>query len=165
MVTLRIKQHVYFSVRSERLPAEAIAERLGLEPDATRVRGSRVSGPRPVPRSHSWQIHLENDKNGHLDDLIDELLVRLRPVEEPLAKLTRELRTAEGTTALLTIVRYFDAKGGVLDGYQHRLLGLDLQPDVIAFLSRVGAGIWVDEYGADFPLWRPISRWRYSHDR
>jgi uncharacterized protein DUF4279 len=150
---LRIRQHVYFAVRSATLTADQVTQRIGIEPDAVDVRGSRSATPLR-PAAHSWKLTCE-DPGLTVDEQIQTVLARLRDAEEALAQLSSDPTCA----CVLQVVRYLDAEDGEperlsdpravmqkLPG-QHQLLGWHLDVGTLVFLARVGVPIDVDEYG------------------
>jgi hypothetical protein len=164
-VALRIKQYVHFDVSSKQMTAVEMTERIGLEPDEIRVLGARRPHPRPVPAHHAWSVVCADRGRGFgVGEQIATLVTRLAPVGDDLAALIRDLREREGSAAgsQLSVARYFDASDGDLDGGQHHLLGWHLDEEVIRFLARTRASLDVDEYGPDFPWWKPLSRRRYA---
>jgi hypothetical protein len=140
---MRIRQYVYFALRSRELSATEMATRLGLEPDEVLLRGSRQPDP-PVPVSHAWKI-----------------VCRLTPYTEKIAELAAELTTREGeqSGARLSVVRYFgsddgeeEEPSGPADPFQklpgqHQLLGWTLSRETMRFLLATGSSLDVDEYG------------------
>ncbi|WP_460303963.1 DUF4279 domain-containing protein [Actinocorallia aurea] len=141
-----IRQHAHFALFSRRTTASAMAERLGLGPDRSTVRGSRLSRP-IVPVEHSWEISCR-ESDLRVDDQIACVLARLRPVAGELADLARELRdeTPAGG-AILIVVRYFTdepSPGPATDAPNP--FGRRLDRDVLDFLHRTGASLGVDEY-------------------
>jgi hypothetical protein len=154
---VRIRQYVYFRLRSEVVTADAITDALGVDPDRTSVRGSKRIDP-PIPATHSWQLRC--DQSGlTVDEQIDRVVHRLLPVEARI----RELVATADVDAVLQIVRDFDAEDGeheILDttvaptgamltklAGQHQLLGWHLDARTLTFLSSIGADIDCDEYG------------------
>ncbi|MET8229855.1 DUF4279 domain-containing protein [Micromonospora sp. NPDC005298] len=53
--SVRVHQYAYFALRSERLSAQEMTARVGLEPDRVMVRGSRMPEI-PIPRAHGWEV-------------------------------------------------------------------------------------------------------------
>ncbi|WP_449065152.1 DUF4279 domain-containing protein [Planomonospora algeriensis] len=52
-----VNQYVYFALSSYDTSAADITAILGIEPDETTVRGSRIADPsHPVPAVHRWKI-------------------------------------------------------------------------------------------------------------
>jgi hypothetical protein len=155
---MRIKQYVSFALASHRVSGDAIAKRIGLTADQTTVRGSKLPGPRPIPRCHSWAIVCDT-AGLTVDEQIERVLDRVLPRQ----KAIRECVERDGCSARLQVVRYFgawldDDEGEdeditvTDDGMeklpgQHQLLGWHLRTDALAFLLHVGAEIDVDEYG------------------
>lgn len=156
--SVRIKQYVYFSLDSEHISGQAMAEKIGLAADHVDVRGSKISGPRPKPLFHSWEIVCDS-AGLTVDEQTARVLDRLRPYQQAI----RDCVAADGCSAVLMIVRYFgawlhDDEGDeeeitvTEDGLeklpgQHQLLGWHLSTGVLEFLLDVGAEIYADEYG------------------
>jgi Domain of unknown function (DUF4279) len=150
-----IRQYVHFAIFSDTLTGADIANLVGLEPDRITVRGSRRTDP-PIPRSHCWEVVCES-KGMPIDEQVEAVLERLRPIESALADVT----TSPNCTAVLQLVRYFDHEDGEpeevsdptdrlqkLPG-QHQLLGWCLPHKDLAFLVRLGASIDADEYSGE----------------
>src|SRR5687767_10531521 len=53
--SLRIKQYVYFAIKSKAMSAAGMARAIGFEPDRVLTRGSKREEP-PTPRTHAWQL-------------------------------------------------------------------------------------------------------------
>ncbi len=142
---MRVHQYVYFSLRSDHLPAREMATRLGMEPDEISVRASKRESP-PVPRVHSWRI-VCRDSGLTVDEQIDRIIDRLEPIADQIAALARAIDEAEGEglTSTLQVVRYFNDD----DGDQHQRLGWHLDRRALEFLHHTGAELDVDEYGDD----------------
>jgi hypothetical protein len=156
---MRIRQYVYFALRSRELSATEMATRLGLEPDEVLLRGSRQPDP-PVPVSHAWKIVCR--RHGlTVDEQLAQVLARLTPYTEKIAELAAELTTREGeqSGARLSVVRYFgsddgeeEEPSGPADPFQklpgqHQLLGWTLSRETMRFLLATGSSLDVDEYG------------------
>jgi hypothetical protein len=158
IVTLRIRQYVYFAVDSSAVPAAEMTTAIGLTPDKIMVRGSRRNTNPPVPRSHSWQV-ICDAPGWRVDEQLEQLIHRLRPYQHAIRALCDDLRTRESDSragASLQIVRYLDDRDGEADGEQHRLLGWHLDTEVLQFAIDVGAAIDADEYGQALPWsWLP----------
>jgi hypothetical protein len=75
---MRLRQYVKFQVWSKTLDPDQLAARIGLEADETRAMGSSQQQPKPVPRSHWWEIKCETRK---VDIRVQatELITRLAP--------------------------------------------------------------------------------------
>ncbi len=150
---MKIKQYVYFGISSETLTAEAIAERIELQPDKTMVRGSRTQDP-PRPARHKWQLG-SYEPGGDISDHVSRVLARVKPARDAIRALVGEGEVQ----AWLQFVRNFGTDDGeeeIIDetpeglvklSGQHQLLGWHLHRDVLAFLHDVGAEIDADEYG------------------
>ena len=158
---LRIRQYVYFGLKSEAMSATAMASEIGLEPDQVLIRGSRKEDP-PVPRAHAWKLVCE-DRGLTVDDQIDDVVRRLLPAKDRILELVRR---EHGPVPVLQVVRYFgDSEGEeddnpdderVFEGRrviltklsgQHHLLGWHLRRDVMELVMELGAEIDFDEYG------------------
>ena len=147
----RIRQYVYFAVRSDAVTADEVSRRLGLEPDRIAVRGSRSAEP-PRPLANVWQIVCD-EPDMTIDEQVEVVLQRLRPAETRVVELAKD----PGCSVVLQLVRYFDDEEGEPErlsdagaqklGGQHQLLGWHLGSDDLGFLSRIGASIDADEYG------------------
>lgn len=153
---MRIRQYAYLAVKSESLSIESIADRLGLEPDQTRIRASRsVDPPRPV--YNIWEIR--SDQPGlTIDHHLSALVERATPIAGELGRLASE----PDCFVVLQVVRHFDDDGeeeqpivvDLADGRsfeklagQHQLLGWHLEPRILEFLIESGCELDVDEYG------------------
>ncbi|KAB1119124.1 DUF4279 domain-containing protein [Micromonospora aurantiaca] len=146
---MRVHQYVYFSLRSDHMPAHEMAARLGLEADEMSVKASKRENP-PVPRVHAWRV-VCRDGGLTLDEQIDRVIGRLEPFADEIAALAREIDASEGEgiTGTLQVVRYFNDDGDAEESSQHQLLGWHLDRRVLDFLHRTGAELDVDEYGDD----------------
>jgi len=156
---MRVHQYVYFSLRSDHVPAHEIAKRLGIEADEILVKASKRENP-PVPRVHAWKV-VCRDRGLTVDEQIDRVIDRLEPFVDEIAALVREIDASEeGVTAVLQVVRYFNDDDGeeysrperrdlIRSPGQHRRLGWHLDRRVLEFLHCTGAVLDVDEYGED----------------
>ncbi|ACZ83872.1 DUF4279 domain-containing protein [Streptosporangium roseum] len=157
---MRVRQYVYFALKSETMTAAEIATRIGLEPDETMVRGSRTAEP-PRPVVHAWKVACHGP-GMTLDEMIAHLVDRVEPFSEAIGRLARELdqgRGDDGSCAVLQVVRYLDDEDGEEEdlrpphqGFekiagQHQLLGWHLDRRVLQFLVATRAELDVDEYG------------------
>ncbi|MBQ0892879.1 DUF4279 domain-containing protein [Micromonospora sp. U56] len=156
---MRVHQYVYFSLRSDYIPADEIAARLGTEADEIRVKASRRENP-PAPRCHAWNV-VCRDGGLTVDEQIDRVIDRLQPLTDQIAALAREIDASEGEcrAATLQVVRYFNDDDGEEENPQpdgtdlvrlpgqHQLLGWHLDRRVLEFLHHTGAELDVDEYG------------------
>jgi hypothetical protein len=150
-----VNQHVYFTLSSRDTSSAGIAAILGLEPDETTVRGSRITAPEPIPVLHRWKI-VCREPGLRVDEQIARILERLAPHTEAIATLAHDLDTEDrqGPSAVLEVVRYFNHEPGQQDpptGAEEQaeapnLFGWHLGRDVLDFLHRTGAVIDVDEY-------------------
>lgn len=154
---MKIKQYVYFGLRSEVLTSDEITERLGLQPDEAQERGSRKADP-PRPVQHRW--NLRSDEAGLT---ISEHVARLIPRLEPIRASVRQLVDSGEAKATLQLVRYFGVYKAEKSGEeeeitetpeglvklpgQHQLLGWRLDRAALEFMAHVGAELDADEYG------------------
>lgn len=125
---MRLRQYVRFQVWSKTLDPEQLTARIGLEADETRVMGSRQQHPKPVPRSHWWEVKCETRKVDARTQAI-EVLDRIAPARAAL----RELLTSGDADGQLKIVRWFgeedgDEEAGIVVGNDGTVLreGVDL---------------------------------------
>ncbi|MER7277545.1 DUF4279 domain-containing protein [Dactylosporangium sp. NPDC000244] len=142
---MRVHQYVYFALRSERVSASQVAREIGLDPDEVTVQGSRLPDV-PIPRAHAWKISCR-DTDLFLDEQIGRVLDRLEPYADRIGGLTARLDADEpGTTACLQIVREYTPEADGEDPSEPNLLGWSLDRRTLAFLTRTGAVVDVDEY-------------------
>ena len=150
---MKLKQYTHFTVRSQTLTPDELTQLIGVEPDKTTLRGSRVAETperKPVPRAHMWDVECREYKL-RVDDQIDAVLKRLTPAREAIRKLVIE---HDDASARLSVARFFgDDEGeeeisyGSDDPRQAvRLFGWYLDREVLDFLSYVRADLDVDEY-------------------
>jgi uncharacterized protein DUF4279 len=138
---VRVEQYVYFAIASEVVSAVEIAAAVGLEPDEVLVRGSERLEPRPVPRTHSWQITARN-RTDRLDDQIEDVLSRVAAVEDRICRLLDQ--AGEDAAARLEIVRTFNHPEE--PETKDDRMGWGIGEDQLRLLRRLGAFIDVDEY-------------------
>jgi hypothetical protein len=155
---MKIRQYVYFKIRSETSSAQDIAACIGLAPDRELVRGSRTESP-PRPAKHAWEIHCQ-EPSLRIDQQIEQIVSRLDPYRAAIRSLVRDGDDADAT---LQAVRYFGVYLAETEGEeeaqptrdddleklpgQHQLLGWHLSHSVTAFLVDVNAELDFDEYG------------------
>ncbi|GAB3834693.1 DUF4279 domain-containing protein [Dactylosporangium cerinum] len=147
-----VNQYAYFALSSRSTSAAEMATILGLEPDETTVRGSRIAEPNAVPVLHRWKI-VCREPGLCVDEQIARVLARLAPHTAAIAALATRLDNEEpGPAAVLEVVRYFNDR----EAEQHRrsdatadapnLFGWHLDREVLDFLQATGAVLDVDEY-------------------
>ncbi|WP_106402832.1 DUF4279 domain-containing protein [Actinocorallia populi] len=149
---MAVRQYVYFGLFSERVSAAEMTAWLGVEPDASTVRGSRRSRPM-LPVRHAWKIECRED-GLPVDEQISRVLAWLRPHLDKIVELSERLSEEEpANTAVLQVVRYFndeadspDTDPSVETTDRPNLFGWHLDHDILAFMSAVGAVLDVDEY-------------------
>lgn len=145
---------------SSKVTAEEIDERLDIADGQVTARGSKVAGPPPLPRFHMWELKSDLPDTERIDQHLKQLFGKLHPSERVLKDL---LATNHDMVAQLQVVRYFDEgpddyadapvpgveeppPNWALVPGQHRLLGMVLSAEWIAFLHNVGANLQFDEY-------------------
>ncbi|GAA3423088.1 hypothetical protein GCM10018953_02710 [Streptosporangium nondiastaticum] len=150
---MEVGQYVYFALKSERMSAEEMATRLGLEADEITIRaGKRLEPPRPAV--HIWQINVPRSSL-LVDDMIAALVDRLEPYAQAIGALADELdRHEPGHTAVLQVVRFFgdddensEEERTTEASTRPRPLGWHLDRRVLDFLQTTRAELDVDEYG------------------
>ncbi|MGW0058699.1 DUF4279 domain-containing protein [Streptosporangium sandarakinum] len=150
---MEVGQYVYFALKSERMSAEEMATRLGLEADEITIRaGKRLEPPRPAV--HIWQINVPRSSLP-VDDMIAALVDRLEPYAQAIGALADELdRHEPGHTAVLQVVRFFgdddensEEERTTEASTRPRPLGWHLDRRVLDFLQTTRAELDVDEYG------------------
>ncbi|MBL7499652.1 DUF4279 domain-containing protein [Frankia sp. CNm7] len=75
---MRVRQYVYFALKSDGVSAAEMTARLGIEPDEVAIRGSRRAEPMIRPASHSWKVVCRQPYMT-VDEQIDHVLDRLLP--------------------------------------------------------------------------------------
>jgi hypothetical protein len=143
---VQVKEDVYFAIYSTAMTAAEMASRIGLDPDDTLVKGSRVADP-PLPRAHAWQLRPTRE-DASVAERVDDLLDRLRPLERAISDLIFDL--GSDGSAVLQLVRYFNDSDGI-DTEGNRRLGYALDAAAIELLSRLDAVLDVDEYDESAP--------------
>ncbi|MDG6109949.1 DUF4279 domain-containing protein [Dactylosporangium aurantiacum] len=144
---MHVSQYAYFALFGRSTPAAAMAAVLGLEPDETTVRGSRIPEPKAVPVRHAWKV-VCREPGLCVDEQIAHIVHRLAPHTQAIATLANRLVTeGEGCGAVLEVVRYFNGEGGG-DAFTAApdLFGWHLDREVLDFLHATGAVLDVDEY-------------------
>jgi hypothetical protein len=149
-----VDQYVYFALSSHVTTAAAMTAVLGLEPDETVVRGSRIPEPKAIPVMHRWKI-VCREPGLSVDEQIASVLERLAPHAASIAALAQRLdaEDPQGPSAVLAIVRYFNDETGRRDhplgdapAEAPNLFGWHLGRDVLDFLHLTGSVLDVDEY-------------------
>ncbi|GHG53989.1 DUF4279 domain-containing protein [Streptomyces griseocarneus] len=143
-----LQQYAYFALTSTRTSAREMTAELGLEPDETRVRGSRFTDP-VIPVCHSWKV-VCREPGLRVDEQIAHVLDRLRPHTDRIAALARKLdREGPDPSAALHVVRCFNDVEDTDEACGPEgpnLFGWHLGRDVLDFLAATGAVVDVDEY-------------------
>ncbi|QFY05898.1 DUF4279 domain-containing protein [Nonomuraea phyllanthi] len=155
---MRVRQYVYFAMKSDILSAVEMSARIGLEPDEAMVQGRRSRQPLR-PAMHVWKIACR-DPGLTVDEMISRVVDRLEPFSEAVGGLVEELnRGHSGSCAVLQVVRYYGDEEGEVEDLrspdpafekvpgQHQLLGWHLDGRVLRFLVSARAELDVDEYG------------------
>ena len=146
-----VNQYAYFALSSRSTSATEMAAILGLEPDETTVRGSRIAEPDAIPVLHRWKI-VCREPGLRVDEQIARVLERLAPHTAAIAALASRLDNEEPRpAAVLEVVRYFNDQAE-----QHgrsgaaaeapNLFGWHLGREVLDFLQATGAVLDVDEH-------------------
>ncbi|MGW2207057.1 DUF4279 domain-containing protein [Streptomyces sp. NPDC001774] len=147
-----LDQYVYFALSSEHTSAQEMTALLGIQPDETKVRGSRIVQP-AIPVCHRWML-VCRAPGLRVDEEIAHVLDRLRPHTDRIADLARRLdeEPGAGTAAKLQVVRYFrEADEPSKDSHlrteeKPNLFGWSLDQEVLDFLAATGAFLDIDEY-------------------
>lgn len=153
---MRLRQHVWFTVSSDVLDHTQLTERIGIEPDQVKVRGSRhnVVANKPVPRSHAWRL-ICDEPGINVGAQVERVLARLAPAREALHDL---VEGEDDVRVVLHVGRHFGDEEGqeevgaifdddgnvVIEGVW--LFGWALERATLEFLVYVGAVLDVDEY-------------------
>lgn len=139
-------QYCYFAIKSTTMSAEAIADRLLVQPDEIVVMGSKFP-EHVVPRCHIWKIVRRSTES--VDEQIQHLVDRLAPVH---ARLVTLIENSDVSPAM-QVVRYFDDDAaGELPATtpttrrQTPPLGWNLSLPVLDFLTSTRTALDVDEY-------------------
>jgi Domain of unknown function (DUF4279) len=150
-----VNQYVYFALSSHDTSAAEMTAVLGMEPDETTVRGSRITQPSPVPVIHRWKI-VCREPGLRVDEQIAHVLERLAPHTQAIAALVGRLDAEfpQGPSAVLEVVRYFNREAGQQDRPARRdtrpeapnMFGWHLDRGVLDFLHTTGAVLDIDEY-------------------
>jgi uncharacterized protein DUF4279 len=114
---VRLRQYVYVSLWSDSITPDELTARIGIEPDCVHVRGSRFSGPNPVPRHHMWEVRCD-EHNMKLDAQIESVLGRKHDDVSGRLKAGRFFGDDKGDAPILE--RRADGEivdtGSILDG-------------------------------------------------
>ncbi|GAA1404154.1 DUF4279 domain-containing protein [Catellatospora coxensis] len=152
---MRLRQYVYFALKSEEVSAAEITARLGVEPDEVVVRGSRRTDPFVRPVCHIWMV-VCREPNLTVDEQMDQVVGRLLAYADRIGELVAEPDEAgeRPIFSVLQVVRYFwddeeDAAAPVVQESPplRNLFGWHLDARVLDFLRRTHAELDVDEYG------------------
>ncbi|MDX2290752.1 MULTISPECIES: DUF4279 domain-containing protein [Streptomyces] len=147
-----LDQYVYFALSSERTTAQEMTALLGILPDETKVRGSRIVQP-AIPVCHQWRV-VCREPGLRVNEQIAQVLERLRPHTDRIASLTRRLgaEPGAGRAATLQVVRYFGEADEPSNDNQPDAerkpnpFGWHLDQEVLDFLAATGAFLDIDEY-------------------
>src|SRR2546423_15540211 len=99
---MRVRQRAYFGIRSPELDPEELTRLVGLVPDETRAKASKVAAP-PRPAANLWELSSGVDSSANLDDHLDSLLAKIEPASENI----RALVQSEDVVAVIQVVREF----------------------------------------------------------
>jgi len=159
---VRVKQRVYFALRSKTIAAAEITAKLGIEPDDFKVMGSRLTNP-PRPMTHKWSVGCD-DAGLRVDEQLEITIARLLPQQAEITRLAQKFfLEGDACGAFMSVVRDFAEEDGEeesetvveldngmklekLSG-QHQLLSWHMTHDTMRFLLSVGSKFDVDEYG------------------
>ncbi|BCJ60721.1 DUF4279 domain-containing protein [Micromonospora endophytica] len=150
---MRVHQYAYFALRSERLSAQEMTARVGLEPDRVTLRGSRIPEI-PIPRAHGWEVTCPLSASP-IDEQVSWLIERLAPYQDRIGALVVDLdRLEDGSTACLHLVRHFEVEEPAATSASATTkpqnggpgLGWHLDQPVLTFLAQTGTVLDVDEY-------------------
>lgn len=136
MIRDNIPRRAILVARSHTVSVEAMTEIAGVEPDATRAKGSiRAAAKVQIPaKEHSWQIREYAESEVPLEEVIDRLFKRVLPMRDSFIAL-REAG-CELTLDLVHIMSESDPHGP----------GFCLETDVVHFLAEIDASVDVDQY-------------------
>ena len=83
-----IRQRAYLRLASDGRPPDEITALVGVQPDSSKLRGSRVTGPPPLPRSHPWLLESGVSDQAPLSSHLDALLPRLVEIANGMRSFT-----------------------------------------------------------------------------
>jgi uncharacterized protein DUF4279 len=123
------------------MPASEMSAVLGLEPDEITVRAVDLVDP-PVPASHEWMVTCR-DADKTVDEQVEDLVQRLAPYTDQIARLAAHLERDECGGARLHIVRQVNTPTAFMSDSSWRL-----KRQVLQFLHVTNADLNVDEIPA-----------------
>jgi len=123
---------VYFALYGDDFDPEVVTGLIGIQPTSARRKGT------PIPKHTSWKVSLGKVEGDVIDvyDLSSALVAKLRPHQEQIARVKREL-SLDAVLQVVLWVTTDDTKPTPAIGFE---------PEAIAFLSAVGASIDIDTY-------------------
>lgn len=146
---MHLDQYAYFALFSRSTSAAEMAAILGLEPDETTVRGSRIAEPKAIPVRHCWRV-VCREPGLCVDEQVARIMERLAPHTAAIAALATHLgNEGEGCGAVLEVVRYYrqaEQHGSDAAAAAPNLFGWHLDREVLDFLQATRAVLDVDEY-------------------
>lgn len=127
---------------SDELSPESMSRIMGVRPDGSRTKGTRLSDLHPllsrtsplVVKSNRWELRESGGHEIHLTELIERLLSR----SFPLLPRWLDLKSA-GCTLVLQVVQDITAADAFGPGFHIETEGLQ-------FLGQLGAALDVDQY-------------------
>jgi hypothetical protein len=123
---------VYFTLFGDDFDPSEVTRLVGLEPTSTRRKGN------PIPK-HTWWKVSTGKTEGELVDIYEmssALVEKLTPQTQGILRATHELKLE----AILEVVLYISMNESVSTP------AIGFTPEVISFLSAVGASIDIDTY-------------------
>lgn len=123
---------VYFALYGNSFDPNEVTRLVGLEPTSIRCEASRN------PKYLSWNFSSGKIQNDLIDvyDMSSALVSRLSPYVERIAKVKQQL----GLEAVLQVVLW------ITTDESKSTPAIGFEPEVVSFLSTVGASIDVDTY-------------------
>ena len=129
--------YLYFALTGRGFDPDAVSATLNLAPTRAVYKGSNIGGR--VLQHASWQYGTPVLRGGdvfRLDEIADELIATLLPVQDKIAKLIKAHRLEACLMVVLT----------VSTDERDSTLAIGFSPRVISFYHAVGASIEFDIY-------------------
>jgi hypothetical protein len=150
---MKVIQRVYLGVSSATLEPSTITARLGLDPDETVLKGSRLRAPgaKPLPVCHLWRLHSGARATLQLDHHIRALLDRVAIQAAAIRALAATGEAGIYVAAVRTFVpepgEAQPDDGDAMPRDDAAGFGFHLDSALLAQLADLGIGLDVDEYG------------------